>query len=96
MNPRNSAVHAGMNSTMREERQNFMKKKVWVSRNITSEVCGQFSIAESSSWPVSNKISTIWWEVCLDRCIEIVVVPNINNRVPKDDECRNKRVSINH
>lgn len=41
-----------------------------------------------------DKVSSIWREVGLDKGVEIVVVTGINNRVTKDVEGRNKRLSI--
>lgn len=41
-----------------------------------------------------DKISSVRREVGLDKGVEIVVVTGINNRVAKDVECRDKRLSI--
>lgn len=41
-----------------------------------------------------DKVSSIWREVGLDKGVDIVVVTGINNRVAKDVECGNKRLSI--
>lgn len=62
----------------------------------TSEIRGKFSIAESASWLMIDKISTIRREVCLYNSVEVVVVACINNRISKYEHCRSQRLSIGH
>lgn len=65
----------------------------WGVRNITSEVCGQLSIAEPSCRLVVDEISSVRREVCLDKRHQSIIVSYIYNRVTKDAESRNQRLS---
>lgn len=42
------------------------------------------------------EVSSVRGEVGLDKGKSVIVVPGINYRVPKDEECRNKRLPVSN
>lgn len=43
-----------------------------------------------------TEVSSVRWEVCLDKCSAVVIVSHISYRVPKNDKCRNQRFPMCH
>lgn len=61
-------------------------------KDLTNDIDGGFAIAKPSTGTI-RKIDSIWQVISSGQRLELVVVPIVDQRIPKDEVARNLRFS---
>lgn len=74
-----------------ETRQILIEKREGKREETTDDINSSFAIAEPSSWTV-GEVNPIWQVISSGQRLELVVVPIVHKRIPKDEVARNLRL----
>ena len=61
-----------------------------LGEKLTGEIGGQFPVAEPPGRLVVLEVPPVWREICLEQCIDVVIVPHIDRRVTEGYDGGNK------